>query len=403
MIGERFGRYEVVAPIGKGGMGEVVLARSSSGDLVALKILDEDSSQKDSLVAMFMDEASIMAQVRHQNVLRVFDFGRDHGRYYIAMEYLQGQPMSKIQVAAHDRWGQLERGVLAMVGARAARGLHAAHVAVGGDGVPLGVVHRDVSPENLFVTYEGVTKVIDFGIARANHRLTRTTAGVFKGKAAYMSPEQIHSRPIDGKSDVFALGVCLWEMASGRRLFQRHDQFETMRAVVEAPLRPPTGGADRRLDQIVLSCLERSAERRPRAGEVASELIAYAQNRSPPADDALVAEMMHALYAEGVSDARALVEEHSDKGFPTNVSWSPGHDLYAAPPEQRGGAVKSAVDTLSSNLAPLEQRQREEQRSATGNRHATGGGRSAWAVAAILISVIVAFGSIAILWWQSRS
>jgi len=186
MIGERFGKYEVVAPIGQGGMGEVVLARPHGGEgpLVALKVLDEDASAKDSMVAMFMDEASIMSQIQHPNVLRVFDFGRDHGRYYIAMEYLQGQPIAKLLVASHERHGQLDRGVLAIVGARAARGLHAAHVAVGADGVSLGVVHRDVSPENIFVGYDGVTKVIDFGIARANQRFTRTTAGVFKGKAA---------------------------------------------------------------------------------------------------------------------------------------------------------------------------------------------------------------------------
>jgi serine/threonine-protein kinase len=401
MIGERFGRYEVVAPIGKGGMGEVVLARprKEEGPLVALKILDEDSSLKDSLVAMFMDEASIMSQIQHDNVLRVFDFGRDHGRYYIAMEYLQGQSMAKLLVASHDRYGQLDRGVLAVVGARAARGLHAAHVAVGSDGVSLGVVHRDVSPENIFVVYDGTTKVIDFGIARANQRFTRTTAGVFKGKAAYMSPEQIHERPLDGRSDVFALGTCLWEMASGKRLFVRRDQFETMRAVVEAEIPRPTTD-DPRLDEIILSCLERRLEKRPSAGEVSSELIAYAQSRRPPANDGLVAALIEHLFTAEAAEARRLLAKHSGE-IDSKGTWSPGHDLYAAPPEERGGAVKSAVDALASNLAPLEKRQQEEQRIATGQGPPPGRPQS-WAsiVGRIFVALLIAGGALAVLWWK---
>jgi eukaryotic-like serine/threonine-protein kinase len=399
MAGERFGRYEVIAPIGKGGMGEVVLARAASGDtsLVALKVLDEDSSQKDSKVAMFMDEASIMAQIQHPNVLRVIDFGRDHDRYYIAMEYLQGQPIAKVLVASHEKYGQFDRGVLSVVGARAARGLHAAHVAVGSDGVSLGVVHRDISPENLFITYEGATKVIDFGIARANQRFTRTVAGVFKGKAAYMSPEQIHERQIDGRADVFALGVCLWEMASGQRLFLRTDQFETMRAVVEAPIEPPTKGEDQRLDEIVLACLERNPADRPLADEVSSELIAYAQNCRPIATDALVAALIQSLYPDEVAAARALLQKHAAIQVVHKTSWSPGHDLYAAPPEERGGAVKSAVDALATNLAPLEQRQMEEHRIVTASGLAPEKG-TPWRAAALLVLLIVAAAGLG--YWQ---
>ena len=399
MIGERFGRYEVVAPIGAGAMGEVVLARpKDDGPLVALKVMDEAKSSKDSLVAMFMDEASIVAQVQHQNVLRVIDFGRDHGRYYIAMEYLQGQPMTKILIASNTKLGGLDRGVLALVGARAARGLFAAHVAVGADGVSLGVVHRDVSPENLFVTYEGITKVIDFGIARANQRFTRTVAGVFKGKAAYMSPEQIHERPLDGKSDVFALGTCLWEMASGQRLFLRADQFETMRAVAEAEIDPPTGGADPRLDEIILACLEREPRNRPNAGEVSSELIAYAQSRYPGATDSLVAELIGHLFAKERAEARALLSRHTAK--PATSNWSPGHDLYAAPPEKRGGAVKSAVDALATNLAPLEVRLREEERIAAGRRRSRD--PSSWIQIAVGVGIaaLLACGAAAFYWWK---
>jgi serine/threonine-protein kinase len=380
-------------------MGEVVIARprSDDGPLVALKILDEESSNQDSTVAMFMDEASIMSQIEHPNVLRIYDFGRDHGRYYIAMEYLQGQSMAKLLAASHHRFGQLDRGVLSVVGARAARGLHAAHVAVGANGVSLGVVHRDISPENLFIDYDGTTKVIDFGIARANQRFTHTTVGVFKGKAAYMSPEQVQERPLDGRSDVFALGVCLWEMASGQRLFLREDQFESMRAVVEAPIPRPTRD-DPRLDEIILGCLERKVENRPRASEVSSELIAYAQSRRPPANDGLVAALIEHLFGDEAQEARRLLAKYSAR-TDSKGSWSPGQDLYSQPPEQRGGAVKSAVDALAGNLAPLERRQQEEQRIATGKHQMPERSRASL-VGTIAVAILVAGGALAVLWYQ---
>jgi serine/threonine-protein kinase len=401
-------------------MGEVVVARSPRADapIVALKILDEASSQLDSAVAMFMDEASIMAQLQHPNVLRVFDFGQDQGRYFLAMEYLQGQSLAQLVVRAHEQRGGIDKGVLIVIGARAARGLSAAHVATGADGAPLGVVHRDVSPQNIFITYSGMTKMIDFGIARASRRLTRTTAGVFKGKASYMSPEQITERPIDGKSDVFALGICLWEMVAGQRLFLRRDQFETMQAVVEATIAPPSqivGKRDDRLDGIILSALERRVPDRPDAGELAAQLMAYAHDVKPPADDSTVARFVQTLFAAEMTKDQSLLREIAEQrlsdatrqrlertatdsgggtdditlaGNPADLEAmnqlgkhrspsatndarppeAPAFDLYSTPPEERGGAVHKAVEVLSSRLAPLEARQQQEREILSGAR-----------------------------------
>ena len=312
---QEFGRYEVVASIGRGGMGEIYLARRQdkrSAGLLALKVLVAEGENDDDLVAMFMDEAKIMAQIHHPNVLEVLDFGREHNRYYLAMEYLAGRPLVRVMIDAYAREQGVELPVIAWIGAGAARGLDAAHSAVGANGQALQVVHRDVSPQNVFVTYAGSAKVIDFGVARAAERLAQTTAGQLKGKAAYMSPEQVQGMMVDRRSDVFSLGTCLWEVSAGRRLFKRENEWDTMSAVVSGPIVPPSkvrGQGDAELDQIILRALERSPDKRfQTAGELAARLEAFAQKRArDPAKP--VQALLERLYGREAEQERALIAE----------------------------------------------------------------------------------------------
>lgn len=311
--GQTLGKYRVLASIGRGGMGEILLAQYRSRgrvELAALKVLTSDDQD---LVRMFMDEAALMARIESRNVLQVFEFGREQGEFYLAMEYLEGRPLVRLMIDAYQRGTGFDYPLLAALGAGAALGLADAHETRGADGAPLAIVHRDVSPQNIFVTYAGVAKLIDFGVARARERLTQTAVGHVKGKAAYMSPEQVDGRlEVDGRSDVFALGICLWEMAAGRRLFKRDGDYETMLAVTEGPVVSPTKlrrRPDPDLDRVLLRALERDLSRRtPSAREFAEELQAYASARGVTAPEPSIAGLMDELYHDEASRERELLE-----------------------------------------------------------------------------------------------
>jgi len=315
------GRYEVVANIGRGGMGEVYLARKKDADpeadFVALKVLVDEDGRDQELIGMFMDEASIMAQIHHPNVLAVYDFGRARGSYFLAMEYLSGRPLVRVMIDAYTRDGGMDSRVIAAIGADAARGLYAAHSAVSKTGQPLAVVHRDVSPQNIFVTYRGVSKVIDFGVARASERVSRTNHGQLKGKAAYMSPEQINGKVVDGRSDVFSLGICLWEMAAGRRLFKRSTDYDTMAAVLQGEVHPPSAfrpEVDRALDDIILAALERNPKRRMvDAGLLSERLETFAKTRGLATDGTGVARLLDSMYSQVAAEERALIRMLQDR------------------------------------------------------------------------------------------
>ena len=297
-------------------MGEVFLARTVQSEqpqrLVALKVLLKEVGRDKELVGMFMDEASIMAQIHHPNVLSVYDFGREQGHYFLAMEYLRGRPLVRVMIDAYVNYDGLSPEIIASIGADAARGLHAAHTAKGPNEFPLDVVHRDVSPQNIFVTFDGSAKMIDFGVARASERISRTSAGQLKGKAAYMSPEQIRGHLIDGQSDVFALATCLWEMMAGRRLFKRDTDYATMEAVLTFEILAPSTfrPGDQELDKIVLRALQREKkDRTPNAGELCAELDAYAKNKIRGRGEERVAQLMSQLYGKMDREERKLIQE----------------------------------------------------------------------------------------------
>ncbi|MBI4820846.1 MAG: serine/threonine protein kinase [Deltaproteobacteria bacterium] len=311
-----YGPYEVVASIGRGGMGEIYLARRTDTGLevrfIALKVLSDEVEGDDEIIAMFIDEASIMAQIDHPNVLRVFDFGTEGTTHYLSMEYLAGRPLVRVMIDAYAGGRGLSYAAVAAIGIGAARGLDAAHRAKTKGGAPLDVIHRDISPQNIFITYDGTPKVIDFGVARASERMAKTVAGQLKGKAAYMSPEQVTGKQIDQRTDVFSLGACLWEMAAGRRLFRRQTDFDTMVAVTEGPIVSPSGlrgNVDRELDAVVLQALARDREKRTQnAADLEKNLVGYAARKGFPTDGSALAELMEAIYGREAREETALIE-----------------------------------------------------------------------------------------------
>jgi serine/threonine-protein kinase len=235
-----FGSYQLIAKLATGGMAEIFLARpagkTSPQDVLVLKRILPHLAEDDHFVTMFRDEAELAAQLVHKNVCHVHGFGENAGTWFIAMEYLHGVPLSRMMTKLSKAGKMLDLRMVAGIIIQACEGLHAAHEARGPDGQLLNVVHRDVSPPNIMVCGDGLVKVLDFGIAKARGANSRTRTGTVKGKNAYMSPEQILGKPLDRRSDVFALAIVMYEMLAIKRLFHRDSDFLTFKAITEEPI-----------------------------------------------------------------------------------------------------------------------------------------------------------------------
>ncbi len=274
-----FGRYELTKLLAIGGMAEVYLARSRAGGIqrncVIKRILPRFSTNRE-FVSMFIDEARITIGLDHECIVRLFDFGQVDGAYYMALEYVDGVDLVDVLRAQKARGAAVPPAAAAYIAREVLRGLEHAHTLRDHRGRPMGIVHRDVSPQNVLLGWAGAVKVSDFGIADARNRLTSTMHGQVKGKFSYMSPEQASAKPLDGRSDVWAAGVVLWEMLVGGRLFAAEGPVETLARVLEAPIPAPSerrAGVPAELDGIVGKALERPArERWPSAQAMATAL-----------------------------------------------------------------------------------------------------------------------------------
>ena len=234
-----FGSYQLIAKLATGGMAEIFLARPNGRhqqDVLVLKRILPHLAEDEHFVTMFRDEAELASHLVHKNVCQVHAFGEFAGTWFIAMEYLHGVPLSRMMTRLSKASKMLDYRMVAGIIVQACEGLHAAHEARGNDGALLGVVHRDVSPPNIMVCGDGSVKLLDFGIAKARGANSRTRTGTVKGKNAYMSPEQILGKPLDRRSDVFALAIVMYEMLAIKRLFHRDSDFLTFKAITEEPI-----------------------------------------------------------------------------------------------------------------------------------------------------------------------
>ena len=263
--GRTLGRYTLLGRLAQGGMGEILLARLDGAagfeKYVVIKRLRSHLVDDQRSIRAFLDEARIVARISHPNVCQVYELGYEQGRHYLAMEYLEGLSLSgMVKRASRDRAPLDLRAVCGLI-EQACEGLQHVHTLRKVDGTPAGVVHRDISPQNLFVTVDGVVKVLDFGIAKTGDSSVRTPTGRVKGKSAYMSPEQIRGVTLDVRSDIYSLGVVLYEAVTGRPLFQRGDIQETFRAIREDTL-PFLRDVPDELNQVIQKAVSRSREER---------------------------------------------------------------------------------------------------------------------------------------------
>jgi serine/threonine protein kinase len=264
----RLGDYQLMSKLAVGGMAEVYLARHGElagfRTLVVVKKVLPHLASHPEFITMFLDEARIASQLDHPNVVRIVEVGRAGDEFFLAMELVQGKPLSSLIRRGMDRKEQLAPKMAAWIVAQAAAGLHHAHQLADAEGNLLHLVHRDVSPQNILVSFEGAVKVIDFGIARALGRLSDTGTGQLKGKFGYMSPEHATGGEIGLWTDVFALGVVLWESLCGRRLFARSSDRATLKAILDEPVPPPSTvvKVPPGLEAIVMKALAREPRQR---------------------------------------------------------------------------------------------------------------------------------------------
>ncbi len=241
-VGSTASNYEILAKLATGGMAELYLARAANTAgvtrYVVLKRVLRERATDANFVRMFLDEARLAAQLQHPNIAQVYDIGKLGDSYFFTMEYVHGETVRSLLHRSHALRKPIPIACVLTIVAGAAAGLQHAHERIGLDGRPLGIVHRDVSPSNLMVSYEGHVKVVDFGVAKAEHRDVETRSGAVKGKIGYMSPEQCRGAPLDRRSDLFSLGIVMWEMLTSERRFKRGSDFENMAAIVneESPL-----------------------------------------------------------------------------------------------------------------------------------------------------------------------
>ncbi|MCS6798021.1 MAG: serine/threonine protein kinase [Myxococcota bacterium] len=321
LVPTRVGRYELLGKIAAGGMATVYLAREArTGPQpvlprpVALKLIHDHLADDRRFIEMFLDEARIAARIGHPNVCTVLDFGRTpEGLYYLAMEYLLGETVGTVlrELASSGGPEPTRIALAAYVCAEAAEGLHAAHELRGADGQLLHVVHRDVSPQNVFINYDGSVRLVDFGIARAVDRSSRTQTGSFKGTAAYMAPETMRGETVDRRADVWSLGVLLWEMLTLQRLFRRDNDYLTLLALQQDEVPPPSTLAPdlpAELEAIVMRALQRDRDRRyATAREMARDLSVWMRKTPGAMGRIEVAEWMERRFGARLERKRAAL------------------------------------------------------------------------------------------------
>jgi hypothetical protein len=316
--GRTFGAYRIARAIATGGMATVFLARRTGpgrfAQTAALKVIHPHLAQEREFVEMFLEEARIASSINHPNVCRVLDFGQAEGTFYLAMEYVRGETWAtSLERLSSLRESRVRLHALSTyVIAQACEGLHAVHEAVDPSGIPLEIVHRDISPQNLFIAYDGSVRVLDFGIASAgaSDRSAGSTTQVIKGRYAYMAPEQARGTDVDRRADIWSLGVCLREALSGERLFARDTQVATILAVTKEPLPPWPKHVPLLLQEVCNGALVHDpGERYANTREFGTALSRFTASEAEPAGGAELGRWMRALFPEQIAQKRAELRE----------------------------------------------------------------------------------------------
>ncbi|MBS1152307.1 MAG: masK3, partial [Myxococcaceae bacterium] len=355
-----FGKYQLVKKLASGGMGEVFLARAGGAGgfekLLVLKRILPHLAENKEFLDLFLDEARIAARLNHPNVAQIFELGDVDGAWYLLMEYVPGKDLRQLSLTARNRRRPLPVELACRIAADAAAGLDYAHRARDAQGRPMQIVHRDVSPHNVLVSFDGAVKLIDFGVAKAIGRLQNTEGGVLRGKYPYMSPEQVTSGELDHRSDQFSLGVVLWELLSGQRLFKADNDAMTLERVAECAVRPPERKDEalpRGLIEIAMRALEKDP--RQRFADMAAfrlELEELVTAQQWPASNAHLAAYLGGLFPEGV-DGQSEPEKDTAPTRSSRPVPQPAAPSKSKSKSRSRPAAPRAEATVSQNAVEL--------------------------------------------------
>jgi serine/threonine-protein kinase len=368
--GTRLGRYEILLGIAQGGMARVWAAKQRGhrgfSKVVAIKTILPSLAQDADFEAMFLDEARVAAGVHHPNVCEIFDLGEENRVLYLAMEWVHGDSLARILRVKDPGSGdppapqRLNARIAARIISDACAGLHAAHELVDHTGQRLNVVHRDVSPQNILVSLDGNVKVTDFGVAKAlGNTAQQTTVGQIKGKAAYMAPEQASGGRVDRRSDIFALGIVLYEVTTGKRPFHGSNQLETLKKLLEGRFEPPSvvvPGYPRELESIVLRSMAMDPMQRfPTADRMRVALEEYLARSGPVVTQTQVGAVVRERIGELVDGRRQHIQHHMLSEPPPAGAVATFHVPNEASSSKVSAPSASSVSQLSqvSQVAPI--------------------------------------------------
>jgi len=360
-----FGRYRLLAELGHGGMADVFLAvvagpaGSGFSKLTVIKRLRANLVEDPEFVRMLVDEARIAARLNHPNVVQTNEVGQVGSQYFIAMEYLDGQPLHRLQHRATSALAKegaedlFAPDLQYLVVKDALAGLHHAHELADYDGTPLQIVHRDVTPQNIFVTYEGQVKVVDFGIARATGRSSETQQGIVKGKMRYMAPEQAMGLLVDRRADVFSAGIVLWEAATGRRMWKDMDELKILSSLVsgDVPISPRSVKPDvpENIDRICQKALAiKVDDRYATAWDFHNDLEqALAESGSLVEARRKLGPATATLFAKQRAELKRILETQLSE-LTTNSSEGPAVAIMSSPPSV-SGSISGSISTSTSS------------------------------------------------------
>lgn len=349
-------QYEIIRKLAQGGMAEVFLAKQKGYQgfekLVVIKRILPELANSEDFIRMFLDEARTAADLRHSNIVQILEVGQEHGNYHIVMEFLHGQDLRRVLRQQLSQGARVPLQHALQIILDSAAGLHNAHQKKDMNGRRLGIVHRDVSPQNIIVTYEGNAKIVDFGIAKAATQTVKTKTGVIKGKYSYMSPEQASVAPLDHRSDQFALGIVAYELILGKRLFKYPNEMMTLHAVIECKITPPVNvlpGFPQALNDILMKALSPQAEDRyPDMMAFSDAIEEFMANEGLVHGPARVSKYMKGLFAKVLKDEAKLgqpVLPEGEGSQPSQISRAKTNQRAVATVAVRGPKRAQAKDS----------------------------------------------------------
>ncbi len=329
MAGQQVGNYQLIKKLATGGMAEVWLANQVGIEgfnrhIVVKRILPH-LSEDPEFVQMFLNEAKIASRFNHPNIAQIYDLGQGEGQYFIAMEFIHGEDLGRLMRKAWSTGQWIARPLAIRIIAEACKGLYYAHTRNDERGQPLRVVHRDISPQNILISFDGSVKLVDFGIAKAADQASMTKSGAIKGKFAYMAPEQAGGKPLDARTDLFALGLVLYELLTGVRPLKRDSELATLQAALECAIDPPSVVAEvpAELDDVVMRALAKAPDDRYRdASMFQMALEEFLISQRLVATSVQISELMETLFAERRAEEQRLgapnpsVQGESQQGLP---------------------------------------------------------------------------------------